>query len=80
MSNKSITDRITDNIVDLLGVNPEQVTPEARLIEDLGADSLDEVEMVMALEEEFDIDVPDADAEKMKTVNDVISYVVAQLG
>ena len=58
-----------------LGVKPDQVTPAAKFIEDLGADSLDTVELVMALEEEFGIEVPDEQAEKLQSVGDVIKYV-----
>ena len=58
-----------------LSVNAEQVTPEAKFIEDLGADSLDIVELVMAFEEEFGIEVPDGDAEKLLTVGDVVKYI-----
>jgi acyl carrier protein len=71
----NITDKVRDIIVEQLGVNPEQVTPEAKFIEDLGADSLDTVELVMAFEEEFGIDVPDEEAEKLQAVGDVIRYV-----
>ena len=69
----NIADKVRDIIVEQLGVNPEQVTPEAKFIEDLGADSLDTVELVMAFEEEFGIDVPDEEAEKLQSVGDVIS-------
>ena len=62
-------------IVGQLGVNPEQVTPTASFIEDLGADSLDTVELVMAFEEEFGVEVPDEDAEKLQTVGDVVKYI-----
>jgi acyl carrier protein len=75
MSEKSITEKVKDIIVEQLGVNPEQVTEAASFIEDLGADSLDTVELVMAFEEEFGIEVPDEDAEKLQTVGDVIKYV-----
>jgi acyl carrier protein len=75
MSENSIEDKVRDIIVEQLGVNPEQVTPEAKFIEDLGADSLDTVELVMAFEEEFSIEVPDEDAEKLQSVGDVIRYV-----
>jgi len=75
MSEKSIEDRVKDIIVDQLGVNAEQVNPEAKFIEDLGADSLDTVELVMAFEEEFEIEVPDEEAEKLQSVGDVINYV-----
>lgn len=75
MSDKSIEDRVKDIIVDQLGVNADQVNPEAKFIEDLGADSLDTVELVMAFEEEFEIEVPDEEAEKLQSVGDVIKYV-----
>ncbi len=68
-------DKVKEVIVDKLGVSLEQVTPEASFIDDLGADSLDQVELVMALEEEFDIEIPDEDAEKMTTVKDAIEYM-----
>ncbi|MBL9185639.1 MAG: acyl carrier protein [Prosthecobacter sp.] len=71
----NIQDKVKDIIVEQLGVNPEQVTPEAKFIEDLGADSLDTVELVMAFEEEFGIDVPDEEAEKLQSVGDVVRYV-----
>lgn len=77
MSDKSIEDRVKDIIVDQLGVNADQVTPEAKFIEDLGADSLDTVELVMAFEEEFEIEVPDEEAEKLQSVGDVVTYVKA---
>jgi len=75
MSEKPIEDKVRDIIVDQLGVNAEQVVKDARFIEDLGADSLDTVELVMAFEEEFSIEVPDEEAEKLQTVGDVVSYV-----
>ena len=75
MSEKSISEKVKDIIVEQLGVNPEQVTEAASFIEDLGADSLDTVELVMAFEEEFSIEVPDEDAEKIQTVGDVVKYV-----
>ncbi len=78
MSEKSIEQRIKDIIVEQLGVKPEQVTPEAKFIEDLGADSLDTVELVMALEEEFGSEIPDEQAEKLQSVGDVIRYVEEQ--
>lgn len=71
----SIEERVRDLIVEQLGVNAEQVTSEASFIDDLGADSLDTVELVMAFEEEFGIDIPDEDAEKMASVKDAISYL-----
>ena len=75
MAEKTIEQRVKDIIVEQLGVKPEQVTPEAKFIEDLGADSLDTVELVMALEEEFGNEIPDEQAEKLQSVNDVIKYV-----
>ena len=80
MSDKSIEDRVKDIIVDQLGVSADQVTLEAKFIEDLGADSLDTVELVMAFEEEFDIEVPDEEAEKLQSVGDVVTYINAQQG
>ena len=71
----NISDKVKDIIVEQLGVNPEQVTPEAKFIEDVGADSLDTVELVMAFEEEFGIDVPDEEAEKLQSVGDVVRYI-----
>ena len=78
MSDKSIEEKVKDIIVEQLGVNPEQVTPTASFIEDLGADSLDIVELVMAFEEAFDLDIPDEDAEKIATVKDAIDYIKAK--
>ena len=75
MSEKTIEQRVKDIIVEQLGVKPEQVTPEAKFIEDLGADSLDTVELVMALEEEFGNEIPDEQAENLQSVSDVIKYV-----
>ena len=75
MAEKTIEDKVKDIIVEQLGVNPEQVTPQAKFIEDLGADSLDTVELVMAFEEEFNVEVPDEEAEKLQTVGDVVKYI-----
>lgn len=72
---KTIEERVREIIVEQLGVKPEQVTPEARFIEDLGADSLDVVELIMAFEEEFGHEIPDEEAEKLQTVGDVIKYI-----
>ncbi len=72
---KTIELRVKEIIVEQLGVTADQVTPEAKFIEDLGADSLDTVELVMALEEEFGQEIPDEEAEKLQTVGDVIKYV-----
>jgi acyl carrier protein len=68
-------DRVKEIIVEQLGVSPDQVKPEARFIDDLGADSLDTVELIMALEEEFNVEIPDEDAEKMVTVGDSLKYL-----
>jgi acyl carrier protein len=71
----TIESKVRDIIVEQLGVNADQVTLEAKFIEDLGADSLDTVELVMAFEEEFGIEVPDEAAEKLLTVGDVVRYI-----
>ena len=71
----SVAEKVKEIVVNQLGVQPDQVNPEAKVIEDLGADSLDQVELVMALEEEFGADIPDEDAEKLTTVGDAIRYV-----
>lgn len=71
----SIENKIKKIIVDQLGVNDDEVIPKASFVNDLGADSLDTVEMVMAFEEEFNIEIPDEDAEKIKTVQDAIDYI-----
>ena len=71
----ALEDKVKDIIVEQLGVNKDQVTPEASFIEDLGADSLDTVELVMAFEEEFGAEIPDEDAEKLTTVGAVIKYL-----
>jgi acyl carrier protein len=72
-------ERIKEIIVEQLGVDASEVTPDASFIDDLGADSLDTVELVMAFEEEFDIEIPDEDAEKIRTVRDVMQYLNAHL-
>ena len=73
-----VADRVKKIIVDQLGVEEELVTPDASFVDDLGADSLDIVELVMTMEEEFDLDIPDEDAEKMKTVGDVTKYITSK--
>ena len=80
MAEKTTEDKIKDIIVEQLGVNAEQVTPTARFIEDLGADSLDIVELVMAFEEEFGAEIPDEEAEKLLTVGDVVNYIKEKQG
>ncbi len=75
MASQSVEKRVKEIIVEQLGVSEEEVVPEASFIDDLGADSLDTVELVMALEEEFDIEIPDEDAEKIHTVQDAINYI-----
>ena len=69
--------KVKEIIINELGVEAEKVTPEASFVEDLGADSLDTVELVMAFEEEFGIDIPDEDAEQMRTVGDAVKYISA---
>lgn len=68
-------ERIKEIIMEQLGVEEDQITSEASFIDDLGADSLDTVELVMAFEEEFDVEIPDEDAEKIRTVKDVVEYL-----
>ena len=74
----SLEERVKNLICDQLAVESDKVTPTASFIEDLGADSLDIVELVMQMEEEFDLDIPDEDAEKMKTVGDVVKYIASK--
>ena len=75
MSSEEVFEKVKGIIVEQLGVAEASVTMEASFIDDLGADSLDIVELVMALEEEFDLEIPDAEAEKIVTVNDVVEYI-----
>lgn len=75
MSSEEIFEKVKGIIVEQLGVTEATVTLEASFIDDLGADSLDIVELIMALEEEFDIEIPDADAEKVVTVGDIVDYI-----
>jgi len=74
-----LEDRVSAIIVEQLGVTKEELAPRASFIDDLGADSLDIVELVMAMEEECDIEIPDDDAEKIQTIEDVITYVKAKI-
>ena len=71
----AVADKVKSIIVEQLGVDEEEVTPDASFVDDLGADSLDTVELVMALEEHFDIQIPDEDAEKIVTVGDAVQYI-----
>ncbi len=75
----SVEEKVKNIIVEQLGVDVESVTPEASFIDDLGADSLDIVELVMTMEEEFDLEIPDEDAEKIKTVADVSNYIKSKV-
>jgi len=78
MDAKQVEEKVKNIIVEQLGVEPEQVKPEAQFVNDLGADSLDTVELIMALEEEFDIEIPDEQAEKIKTVGEALQHIVAK--
>ncbi|HET6778571.1 MAG TPA: acyl carrier protein [Gemmatimonadales bacterium] len=78
MSN--VEEKVKDIIVEELGVEREKLTSDASFMEDLGADSLDTVELVMAFEKEFDIDIPDEEAEKLRTVGDAMSYLHEKIG
>ncbi len=75
----AVEDRIAELIVEQLGVSRDKVVPEASFIDDLGADSLDIVELLMAMEEEFDVEIPDDDAEKIQTIGDAVSYLKEKL-
>jgi len=75
MSQATIEERVRSIIADQLGVSDEEIKPDSKFIEDLGADSLDIVELIMAMEEEFETEIPDEDAEKIRSVNDVINYI-----
>jgi len=76
----AVEERVKSIIVEQLGVDAEEVKPEASFVEDLGADSLDTVELIMAFEEEFGIEIPDDEAEKIKTVRDAVTYVANNAG
>ena len=75
MSSEEVFEKVKETIIEQIGVTDTAVTMEAAFIDDLGADSLDIVELIMALEEEFDMEIPDADAEKIVTVGDVVEYI-----
>jgi acyl carrier protein len=80
MDIKQLEEKVKDIIVEELGVDREKLTPEASFMEDLGADSLDTVELVMAFEKEFDIDIPDEEAEKLRTVGQAMKYLHEAMG
>jgi acyl carrier protein len=75
MADKNVEEKVKQIIVEQLGVDEGEVTPNASFVDDLGADSLDTVELVMAFEESFDIEIPDEDAEKIRTVKDAVEYI-----
>ncbi len=75
----SVAEKVKKIIAEQLGVSEDQITDDAKFIEDLGADSLDQVELIMALEEEFGADIPDEDAEKMTTVGKAVEYITGQV-
>jgi acyl carrier protein len=75
----AVIERVKKMIVEQLGVSESEVVPEAKFIDDLGADSLDIVELIMALEDEYNLEIPDEDAEKMETVGDAIKYIEDRL-
>ncbi|MGB2579159.1 acyl carrier protein [Elusimicrobium simillimum] len=77
MAVENVEERVKNIIMEQLGVEADQVKPEAQFVNDLGADSLDTVELIMALEEEFDIEIPDEKAEKIKTVGEAIDHIKA---
>ena len=80
MKLEEIQEKLKDIVVDRLNVEESQIKPEASFVEDLGADSLDIVELIMGIEEEFDIEIPDEDAEKLTTVGEALNYVKNKLG
>ncbi|MDY3869365.1 MAG: acyl carrier protein [Pyramidobacter sp.] len=80
MNKADVLARLKEIIIDRLDVEEDQINPEASFVEDLGADSLDIVELIMGIEEEFDIEIPDEDAEKLTTVGEAINYASSKLG
>lgn len=80
MAEQSVEEKVKAIIVEELGVDESEVTPDAKFIEDLGADSLDTVELVMRFEEDFGLEIPDEDAEKILSVKDAVSYIQSKLG
>ena len=75
MDNSEVFDKVKKLVIEKLGANPDNISTESTFIGDLGADSLDTVELIMDLEEDFGIEIPDEDAEKLKTVGDVVTYI-----
>ena len=80
MKMEEVQAKLKDIVIDRLNADEDQIKPEASFVEDLGADSLDIVELIMGIEEEFDIEIPDEDAEKLTTVGEAMSYVKSKLG
>ena len=80
MAASEIEAKVKEIIVEQLNVNPDDVVPEASFVDDLGADSLDQVELIMAMEEAFDLSIPDEDAEKIATVKDAVDYILKNKG
>jgi acyl carrier protein len=80
MQSEEIMAKLKDLVIDRLNVEEEQIKPDASFIEDLGADSLDIVELIMGIEEEFDVEIPDEDAEKLTNVGEALAYVKGKLG
>ena len=80
MTKADVLARLKEIIIDRLDVEEEQIRPEASFVEDLGADSLDIVELIMGIEEEFDIEIPDEDAEKLTSVGEALSYTLSKIG
>ena len=80
MKKEEILSRLKEIIVDRLDVEEDQIVPEASFVEDLGADSLDIVELIMGIEEEFDIEIPDEDAEKLTSVGEAMKYTLSKIG
>ncbi len=78
MTNPSVQERVIKIVCDQMGTTPDKITPETSFINDLGADSLDTVELVMEFEDEFEISIPDEDAEKIQTVGDAIKYITSK--
>ncbi len=79
MTQEELMEKVIAVVVEKLGVKEDQCKPEAKFVEDLGADSLDQVELVMALEDEFDLEIPDEDAQKLQSVGSVLEYVQSKI-